>query len=104
MFMKRVTPVLENRMYGGSQHSTCISDALRPEIMASRKTVFQVRYLRRQVLMGSNGGSLRAARTNSRHQVGKTMRGMPLVSSKPLIHLGMQGSRLRFTPDRGVPT
>ena len=69
--MKRVTPVLENRMYGGLHQSACISDALHPEVMASRKTVFQVRYFRRQVLMGSNGGSLRAARTNSRHQVGK---------------------------------
>ena len=70
MFMKRVTPALENCMYVSLQHSACISDALSPEVIASRKTVFQVRYFRRQVLMGSHGGLLRAARTSSRHQVG----------------------------------
>ena len=70
MSVKRVPPVLENPKYGSLHQSASISDALHPEVMASRK-VFQVRYFRWQVLMGSNEGSLRAARTNSRHQVGK---------------------------------
>ena len=42
-------------MYGDLQYRACNSEALRPEVMASRKAVFQVRYLRQLVLMGSNG-------------------------------------------------
>ena len=82
-------------MYGGLQCRACISEALGPEVIASRKTIFQVRYFRWQFRMGSNGASLMAARTNSRHQVGSIIRGMPLVCSRPLIHLHMEGSRLR---------
>ena len=42
-----ITPALENLMYGSLQQSAYISDALQAEleVMASRKTVFQVRYL-----------------------------------------------------------
>ena len=66
MFVKSVTPMLENRMYGSKQHNlVCISEALRLEVIASKKTVFQVRYLRWQVPMGSNRGSSRAARTKT---------------------------------------
>ena len=98
MFLKRVSPVLENCMYGSLQHKACNSEALRPEVIASRKTVFQLRYLRWQVSMGLNGAWLRAARTNSRHQVGRIIRGMPLVCSRSLIHLRMEGSMLRGSP------
>ena len=65
-FVKRVTPALVNHVM---QHKACSSEALHPEVIASRKTIFQVRYLRSQVSMGLNGALVRAARTNSRHQV-----------------------------------
>ena len=89
---------IKNCMYGSLQHKACISEALRPEVIAIRKTVFEVRYLRWQVPMGSNGGSLRAARTNSRHQVDNIIRGMPLVCLRPLIHLWMEVYWLRGCP------
>ena len=63
--MKSMTPALENRKYGGLQHTECILEALWAEVIASRKAVFQVRYLRRQVPIGLNGALVRAARTNS---------------------------------------
>ena len=50
-----VTPALENLRWTGSQLSVCISDTLRVAVMASKKVVFQVRYLSGQVIMGSNG-------------------------------------------------
>ena len=91
-------PSIGKCMYGGLQHRACISEALRPDVIASMKTVFQVRYLRWQVPMGSKGASLRATRNNSRHQVGSIMQGMTLVCSRPLIHLRMERSRLRVVP------
>ena len=76
----------------------CASQKLCPEVIASRKTVFQVRYLRQQFPMGSNRASLRATGTNSRHQVDSIILGMPLVCSRPLIHFRMEGSKLRDMP------
>ena len=79
--------------------------ALCPEVIASRKTVFQVRYLRWQVPIGSNRALLKAARTNYRHQVGSIIRGMPLVcsfkTSDPSPYGGVQAQGHAL--DCGVP-
>ena len=96
--MNRVTPVGVNHMYGVLQHRAYNSEALRPEVMASKNQVFHVRYLRQQVIMGLNGSRPRVARTSSRHQVGVIMRGMLSVCSRPFNHLLMEGSRLSGLP------
>ena len=59
--MKRVTPAMEKSKYGDLKHKACISEALHHEVIASRKAVFQVIYLRRKVPMGSNGTLVRTA-------------------------------------------
>ena len=69
-----ITPALENMRYGALQLSTCNSDAQQADVMASKKAVFQVRYLSGQVEMGSNGALVKATKTNSRHHMGVIMR------------------------------
>ena len=65
--VNRVTLAAENHMYGDLHHRACISEARQPEVIASRKTIFQVRYLRRKVRIGLNGSWSRVARTSYDH-------------------------------------
>ena len=51
--------------------------------MSSENTVFNVRYLRSTLLIGSTGGFFRAASTKSMLQVGSKDLATPLVSFKP---------------------
>ena len=66
--------------------------------MASKKAVFQVRYLSGQVAIGSKGALVKAARTSSRNHEGVIIWGIPLECSRSLIHLLSVGCMLRELP------
>ncbi len=77
------------------KHRAWSSEALRADVIASRKTVFHVRCLKEAVLIGSKGNLFRALSTIWRSQAGMSTLGRPMVFERPEIQLRTVGLALK---------